>query len=422
MANSYNYSNTAIQTTLTGSISSGATSLVVGATTGFPPAFPYILALDYGAAGEELVSVTAAAGTTLTATRGFSGTSAQSHSLGAVVRHVVNAQDLTDFRTHEAATGDVHGVTGALVGATQTQTLTNKTLTSPTVNGGALSGTFTGTPAFSGGLSTTAQLTATGATAGQDVFRGLVSGDAQNRFTVDADGRMEWGSGSAAREVALYRSAADTLTTDDIFVVGGELWPSSLVRASRGNATDSQYETRATGDANARWFMQANGAQFWGSGAAGVDTNLYRSAANVLTTDDSFEVGGNLTVTGTADAATTTTATGVTGATGWNPTIQALRVTSGVSTVNITLNRTGPLLTTDDLGGTSGNISPDILVCTVPAAFRPPADFYVSASTGIGHGTLRVQTADGQCQLLTWIPNIGITNDSNLRFTYTFSS
>jgi hypothetical protein len=33
----------------------------------------------------------------------------------------------------------------------RTQTLTNKTLTSPTINGGALSGTFTGAPTFSGG-------------------------------------------------------------------------------------------------------------------------------------------------------------------------------------------------------------------------------------------------------------------------------
>jgi hypothetical protein len=131
MANAYFYSNTAIQTTLSGSISSGATSLVVVATTGFPSSYPYVLALDYGAGTEELVTVSSAAGTTLTVTRGFGGTSAQSHSSGAIVRHVYNSQDATDFRTHEAATSSVHGVTGALVGATQTQTLTNKTLTAP---------------------------------------------------------------------------------------------------------------------------------------------------------------------------------------------------------------------------------------------------------------------------------------------------
>jgi hypothetical protein len=223
----------------------------VAVTTGFPSSFPYVLALDYGAATEELVTVTAAGGTTLTVTRGFSGTSAQSHSTGAVVRHVVNAQDLTDFRTHEAATASVHGVTGALVGATQSQTLTNKTLTSPTINGAALSGTFTGAPTLSGAvvlsgtpsISNGAALAGTfsgtptlsgaalftgapyfqGAAAANTVLNARVSGDAQPRLTMGADGKLSLGSGSAVADTVLYRSAADTLTTDDSFTVGGGL-------------------------------------------------------------------------------------------------------------------------------------------------------------------------------------------------------
>ena len=31
------------------------------------------------------------------------------------------------------------------------------------------------------------------------------------------DGKMEWGSGSAAYDVNLYRSAVDVLKTDDLF-------------------------------------------------------------------------------------------------------------------------------------------------------------------------------------------------------------
>lgn len=166
MVNAYTYSNTAIQTTLSGSISNVALTITVGATTGFPVAYPYILALDYGGATEELVSVTNAAGTTLTlGTRGFGGTSAQSHSIGAVVRHVYNAVDATDFRTHEAAVAAVHGVAGTIVGTTDMQTLTNKTLTSPVINGTVTGGasytaptltspTITGTVA--GGASYTA--------------------------------------------------------------------------------------------------------------------------------------------------------------------------------------------------------------------------------------------------------------------------
>ena len=40
-----------------------------------------------------------------------------------------------------------------------TQTLTNKTLTSPTINGGALSGTFTGAPTFSDTTASTSSTT-----------------------------------------------------------------------------------------------------------------------------------------------------------------------------------------------------------------------------------------------------------------------
>jgi hypothetical protein len=147
VTNSRFYSNVAQQTTLSGSVTSGTTTLNVAATTGFPPSFPYTLAVDYGAATEELVSVTGAAGTTLTVTRGYGGTSTQSHSLGAVVRHVYDATDATDFRTHEADTAGVHGVTGDVVGTSDAQTLLNKT-----ISGAVLSGTFTGTPTVSGAV------------------------------------------------------------------------------------------------------------------------------------------------------------------------------------------------------------------------------------------------------------------------------
>lgn len=321
MANAYFYSNIAVATTLTGNINNSVTTATVLATTGWPGTFPYIAAFDYGGAQEELVSVTANSAGTLTIVRGFGGTSAVSHSTGAVVRLVYNAQDATDFRTHEAATASVHGVTGALVGATQTQTLTNKTLTSPTINGGALSGTFTGSPTlsgnpiFSGSPDVTGVLKATHAAAGDAAVQIAVTGDTNARLLVNSAGTMTWGPGNAAGDTNLYRTAANELKTDDALTVIGELKPANLVRASRAAATDSQYETRVGADANARWFAQADGKMWWGPGTAGVDTNLYRNAANELKTDDNFSAANIDTGAWTTYTPTWTAETGT------NPTL-----------------------------------------------------------------------------------------------------
>lgn len=277
MANAYFYSNTAIQTTLSGSISSGATSITVGAATGFPGSFPYILALDYGSATEELVSVTNAAGTTLTVSRGFGGTSAQSHSLGAVVRHVYNSVDATDFRTHEAATSDAHGVTGALVGATMAQTLTNKTLTSPTINGATLSGTFAGAHTYSGAVTMSGGGTLSGTFTGTPTLSGAVV----------LSGGPNISNGGA---LAGTFTGSPTLSGSPVFS-GDAIFQRSV-------STDAAWQNQVSGDGTPRLTADAAGKLSWGPGNAAVDTNLYRSAANTLKTDDSLIVTGNLSVTG----------------------------------------------------------------------------------------------------------------------------
>jgi len=125
------YSSTASPTTLAAGCTSSATTIQVVATTGFP-AVDFVLALDYGAVGQELVLVTNVSGTVLTVTRGYDSTAAVAHSLGAAVQHVHAGADFRDSRNHEAATAGVHGVTGSVVGTTDTQALSNKDLSSNT--------------------------------------------------------------------------------------------------------------------------------------------------------------------------------------------------------------------------------------------------------------------------------------------------
>jgi hypothetical protein len=213
------YSSVAIDTTLSSSITSTATSLVVGSTSGFPTSYPYTLAIGYDLSNEELVTIIGASGTTLTvgttvagganvSGRGVDGTSDQAHTAGEPVKHVISARDMTEAQAHIAAESGAHGITGSFVGTTDTQTLTNKTITGGTVNattlqqGGVPAVTTTGTQTLTNKTLTSPTInsaTLTGTLTNTSTLSGgTLSGVSLSGTTNAGSGTMAFGTNASA--------------------------------------------------------------------------------------------------------------------------------------------------------------------------------------------------------------------------------
>lgn len=133
MAASRFYSNTAQPTTLLASCINTDTVLSLVSIVGFPASYPFTLVIDGDNLSAEVVTVSAVSGSSVTVARGQDGTTAVSHSIGASVVHDHTARDFQDSRNHEAATA-AHGATGQVVGTTNTQNLTNKTILAGTAS------------------------------------------------------------------------------------------------------------------------------------------------------------------------------------------------------------------------------------------------------------------------------------------------
>jgi hypothetical protein len=219
------YSSRSQQTTLTGALTSSGTSATVvsgsallgGVTIAAGETFTVVI--DPDTAIEEIVDVTAVSTNTLTITRGVDGSSGQAHSAGAVVRHMAIGRDYRESNTHVEAASGVHGVTGAVVGTTDTQTLTNKTINaaSNTVSG-ITSAMITDGTIVNGDINASAaiaysKLALTGA---------IVSNDIANDTIVNAD--INTAAAIAATKISgTAVTLADTGTVTSTMIADGTI-------------------------------------------------------------------------------------------------------------------------------------------------------------------------------------------------------
>ncbi|MFE5482084.1 hypothetical protein [Streptomyces sp. NPDC056527] len=110
-----------------------------------------------------------------------------------------------------------------------------------------------------------------------------------------------------------------------------------------------------------------------------------------------------------------TTTAGATAATGWTLSGFVARRTRGVVTVSMTVTRSGA-----DLTATSaGNLTPDELLGTLPAGWRPANDFDAIGNDAYGSGSVTFQS-NGSVYLRTWSGNGVLTAGKFLRTTATF--
>jgi hypothetical protein len=284
------YSSTAVKTTLSSSIGSSDSTMTVASMSGFPSSYPYTLILEKDSANEEIVTVTALVGTSLSITRGVDGTSGRSHSAGIAVEHGVIALDFTNLRAHEAAGSNVHdiGSGASVVGTTTTQTLSNKTLGSALAAGGfKITGLADPTNAQDAATKNWAE---TGMTSQLNQATTQATNAASSASAASSSATAASGSASAASAsasaAATSESNASTSASSASSSASSASTSASTATTQASNASASA-TTASTQASNAS--SSASAASTSATNAATSETNAAASASSAATSFDNFD-------------------------------------------------------------------------------------------------------------------------------------
>lgn len=289
----YTYSNTASTTSLDGGITAGDTTMDVVSTSGFPVTYPYSLTIERDEPTREVVTVTAAVSNTLTVTRGEDGTSASAHASGAAVSHDAVARDFREPREHIEASTGIHGVTGAVVGTTDTQVLTNKT-----INGGSNTVSNLDAAEVSGDLDVNSLIVTTTASVGTNLTvtnDATVGGDLAVTGTTTSGGLLTVTTGGLTVSAGGAAVTGDSTVTGNLAASAKVTGGTGLV-ATTGGLTVSAGGATVTGPANVTGAVIATGLLQAGTTVT-AGTGLTVAAGGASITGGILNTG-NMTVTG----------------------------------------------------------------------------------------------------------------------------
>lgn len=95
------------------------------------------------------------------------------------------------------------------------------------------------------------------------IFTATQPGDTTDwRFSINSEGRLNWGSGAGASDANLYRDAANSLSTDDRFRVNSNSGLMVIAAANQNTLTNFL----ANGDTSPSFKIFPQGAMTWGAG------------------------------------------------------------------------------------------------------------------------------------------------------------